>query len=184
MADGYPHLLADKDRYGKVRHYVRIRGRQKRRVHAEPGSAEFDAEYAQALAAAKENDPFTLPPRKRGAYSSELENFAGRLLVSARKRATERGIPWSLPTGYALNVLRQQDHKCCLSGLRFAIKRADDQRGGRLPFAPSLDRIDCAKGYEPGNVRWVLQAVNIALADWGEAQLVMIAQAIAAKHAS
>lgn len=37
---------------------------------------------------------------------------------------------------------------------------------GDNPWAPSIDRIDCHKGYEPGNVRVVCWAYNIARRNW------------------
>jgi hypothetical protein len=36
------------------------------------------------------------------------------------------------------------------------------------PYAPSLDRIDCRKGYTKDNVRIVVYALNVMLMDWGE----------------
>lgn len=35
------------------------------------------------------------------------------------------------------------------------------------PYASSIDRIDSTKGYEPGNVRVVLWAINCACCSWG-----------------
>jgi len=55
--------------------------------------------------------------------------------------------------------------KCELTGIPFDLSPRESSRN---PFAPSLDRIDCKRGYEQGNVRLVLAAVNYALSDWGE----------------
>lgn len=44
------HLVADTDRHGTVRYYVRVRGAKKVRLRADPDSPDFLAEYAAALA--------------------------------------------------------------------------------------------------------------------------------------
>jgi integrase len=46
----YDYLTLDRDRHGNVRWYVRKRPLAKIRLRAEPGTAEFDAEYRAALA--------------------------------------------------------------------------------------------------------------------------------------
>lgn len=48
------HLVADKDRHGNVRFYVRVKGAKKQRIKAEPGSREFlDAYQAATLGVSK-----------------------------------------------------------------------------------------------------------------------------------
>jgi hypothetical protein len=39
--------------------------------------------------------------------------------------------------------------------------------GRRNPYAPSIDRINCEKGYTRDNVRIVISAINMILSDWG-----------------
>lgn len=47
------HVVADRDRHGNVRHYLRLPGKAKVRLPGEPGSPEFLAAYSSALAAAE-----------------------------------------------------------------------------------------------------------------------------------
>lgn len=47
----YRYVVQDQDRHGKVRTYLRVPGRPKVRLHEEPGTPEFDAEYRRALEA-------------------------------------------------------------------------------------------------------------------------------------
>ncbi len=47
----YRHVVQDRDRHGNVRTYLRLPGRPKVRLHHEPGTPEFDAEYRAALEA-------------------------------------------------------------------------------------------------------------------------------------
>jgi len=50
------------------------------------------------------------------------------------------------------------------------------------PYAPSLDRIVPAHGYAPGNVRFVLEAVNVAMNQWGLETLLPILRAVLENH--
>ena len=45
----FKYLIKDQDRHGNVRVYVRIRGKGKVRLKAEPGTADFSAEYQAAI---------------------------------------------------------------------------------------------------------------------------------------
>jgi site-specific recombinase XerD len=43
------YLVSDVDRYGRRRYYVRIKGKKKVRINAEPGTEEFSFQYHQAV---------------------------------------------------------------------------------------------------------------------------------------
>ena len=45
----FKYLIKDQDRHGNVRVYVRIRGKGKIRLRAEPGTADFSAAYQAAI---------------------------------------------------------------------------------------------------------------------------------------
>lgn len=55
---------------------------------------------------------------------------------------------------------------CSVTGMSFSLVRPEG--GNRRPYAPSVDRIDASRPYEPGNVRLVCVCVNYALNEWGE----------------
>ena len=72
--------------------------------------------------------------------------------------------------------------RCAVSGLEFS----EVQVGGgkaRRPYAPSLDRIDPRRGYEPDNVRLVCAVANFAMNAWGLEPVLDMARAMAKKHA-
>lgn len=46
----YRFVVQDRDRHGNVRVYLRLPGKPKVRLHEEPGTPEFDAEYRRATA--------------------------------------------------------------------------------------------------------------------------------------
>lgn len=93
--------------------------------------------------------------------------WAPSAVWEARKRAKKRGLPFKqLDVGFVLRMLERQEYKCALSGIEFSAKRPRDSH--KRPWMPSLDRIDCARGYTPDNVRIVCVAVNTLLQDWGD----------------
>lgn len=97
------------------------------------------------------------------------------LLVESRSRRDGRSAFLS-PAEY-LAVVARANGRCEVSGLPFDSERA---AGKRAPFAPSLDRIDCSKGYIAGNVRLVSIIMNCALGDFGETALETAAKAFLA----
>lgn len=166
----YKYLSNDPDRNGNARTYLRRPGARKIRLFSEVGTPEFIAEYGAAMRGER-----PAPPRKRDPVEGRIEVLAEAAVLRARKRAYEHRRTFGLTVEDSLQLLRRQSYRCAVSGLKF---RAPDAPGFREPYAPSLDRINSALGYDPDNTRWVLTAVNIALSDWGEDQLVQIAAAI------
>ena len=63
IAITYPFLVADCDRHGNKRYYVRRKGVPKVRIRAVPGSAEFEAEYRVALSAVAQGAHVQSAPR-------------------------------------------------------------------------------------------------------------------------
>jgi len=57
--------------------------------------------------------------------------------------------------------------RCAVTGTPLSLKKVN----GRMPFAPSIDRIDSAGDYTMDNVRVVCVAANLAMNVWGERPL-------------
>ena len=70
------------------------------------------------------------------------------------------------------------DGRCALTGLQFARRPSSP----RHPFSISVDRIESSRGYEPGNVRVILLAVNLAMSHWGENALREISRALVGRE--
>jgi hypothetical protein len=87
------------------------------------------------------------------------------------KRAT---LEKTLTIGDILHII--QAGKCQLTGMAFDFKPAE--RTFRNPYAPSIDRIDSQKGYTKDNVRIVLSAVNAALGEFNEEEMLPILKAM------
>lgn len=94
------------------------------------------------------------------------------LCLTTRKRAREKGWAWNLDIP-AL-VARVHAGHCEATGLSF-------EWGTGSPWAPSIDRIDSARGYTMDNVQVVCWIYNQAKNTYTDAELLRLARAIASR---
>jgi len=106
--------------------------------------------------------------RKRQSQDSSrrkrLSTISGRsveLLRSARRRAREKEIPFTLTKRWVMDRLRSG--VCQETGMAFDMIMS----GGRNKLAPSIDRHDLTQGYTPYNCRVVIWAWNCARGQYG-----------------
>lgn len=92
--------------------------------------------------------------------------WVARTLFDCRKRCKSRGLDFALTAAWVLSRLERQHYRCAVSGVEFSARRPRDSH--KRPWMPSLDRIDCTRGYTKDNVRIVCVAVNTLLQDWGD----------------
>lgn len=91
-------------------------------------------------------------------------SWVGQMYQRAKDRARRRELPFTLSFERFVDVLRRCNGYCEVSGIAF-----DFHDQARIaPFAPSLDRVEAARGYTNGNIRIVCNCVNAALGNWGE----------------
>lgn len=76
-----------------------------------------------------------------------------------RRSAERRDLEWAMTIPYLDRQIVRQKFCCVLTGrkLIFNFGYNGDKNGNA-----SLDRIDCGRGYLPGNVRFVLKDINFA----------------------
>lgn len=91
-----------------------------------------------------------------------LEKRAQCLVANCRTRARRRGLEYDLDDMISEIQRRIDIGVCEITGAKF------DLSPGRKWNSPSVDRIDAKQGYVPQNIRIVCQAMNLAMADWGE----------------
>lgn len=91
----------------------------------------------------------------------------------ARRAAEKRGIAWTISIELLDRLWQEQGGVCPLSGRPLTMKR-----GNRRPSNCSIDRIDSAVGYVPGNVRWVRKEVNFAKQAMTDAELIELCRDI------
>lgn len=96
-------------------------------------------------------------------YAQTTRGRANQLLRSAKKRSINRNLKFDITSDWVEQKLIVG--VCELTGLPFDFKSSKNTY--RNPYAPSLDRINCSKGYTQQNVRVVLNSVNEALNEYG-----------------
>lgn len=77
-------------------------------------------------------------------------------------------------------LLIDSQGRCAFSGLEFNWHREPGWTSA--PFAPSVDRIECARGYTKDNVRVVCTCVNAGLGQWGDFVLMKMCQAVVSAY--
>lgn len=102
-----------------------------------------------------------------------------QLVYRTRQRAKEIAKPHDIALEYLDSMMTAQGRRCALTDIPFSLDRGAFRAG---PWAPSVDRIDCAGGYTRGNVRLVCHVVNVALNEWGDGVLRVVAEAISRKQ--
>lgn len=116
------------------------------------------------------------PPRGQAQSVEQLLRRAPRLLTNCRKNAKARGIPFALDLEMVRYMIQRSGGYCMVSGIPFDTEFTIN---GRHPFAPSIDRGDCAEGYCMENCQLVCVAVNMALHTWGPNVLYRIVEHMA-----
>lgn len=156
-------------RHGEPIWYFRRGPIGRKRLPDAYGSQEFMAAYNIALSGGD------VDYRPMGPFDKRQERTAvilDRLAQGCHKRAKRNGWEFDLTTQWLEERAKKQLFRCAVTGVPFELKTASRRgRGKRNPFAPSIDRIDCTRGYTKDNVRLVIFAVNIMLADWGDGVL-------------
>ena len=115
------------------------------------------------------------PPKQRKPIDYMPSLY--RLVVRAKGRAKDIGKDFDLTTDQVFALMEKQEYRCVLSGFKFALN--ERKSSARRVFAPSIDRIDCKRGYTIDNVRLVIVAVNIGLADFGDDAYIRVCRAVA-----
>lgn len=114
--------------------------------------------------------------RKITGLLDDLDQQYRRMYLNAERRAEENRRAFTITPQQFMDLICRANGACELTGLPF-------ERGeARHAFAPSLDRIDCARGYEFDNVRLVCFMVNAALGAWGLEPLLRMSEALLRKR--
>jgi len=103
---------------------------------------------------------------REGASIRVSDKHLYRMIERARLRAKKKNLPISIPIDELRKIVARCRGYCEVSG------HALEDSG---PFRPSLDRIDCSKGYTPDNVRITCLIANTAMLHYGESALAELA---------
>lgn len=91
-----------------------------------------------------------------------------------RGRARRSGIPFSVTALDLSSQINAQNWVCARTGIPFDLTIGS----GRLPFGPSVDRIDNALGYEPDNIQIVCNIYNFGKNVFTDADMLKFAHAL------
>ena len=103
-----------------------------------------------------------------------FSEWSRQAIIEARKRAKRKGNSCTIDRGFVLGLIQEAGGCCQLTGIPFDLS---DCEHFRRPFAPSIDRIDSNRGYDPDNVRIVCVMLNLAMNQFGEDNFAKIAEA-------
>lgn len=132
----------------------------------------FASDVENELINERDNDLFSA-----ASHNIPVTKFDLKLIYkSSVKRAKGCNREHSISETDIFDLYEEQNGCCAVSGLPFS---SGKNAAWRIqPFYPSLDRIDSKVGYTKDNVRLVCAAVNLALNDWGEDVLRLIAMGV------
>ncbi|GEM_PF-2421366 len=114
---------------------------------------------------------------REGNRRWQAKNPARHLLNTCRKSAQSRGHECAITADDIEALLAPMT--CSATGLPLTWEYAGPTRAN--PWAPSIDRIDCARGYVLGNVRVVCWAFNQMRGDFPDEVVFALAKALAAR---
>jgi hypothetical protein len=113
----------------------------------------------------------------------KIRHYMRALWRAAKTRARQKNIPFSITHDNLAAMVQVQGYACALTSIPFDFDRTGRrEKLRRKPFRPSVDRIEPSLGYVAGNVRVVCAAVNMALNEWGEDVLEIVAIAFLEKR--
>lgn len=102
---------------------------------------------------------------------------AKSLLRQCVNGAKRRGLDCAITADYIEAMLAPM--VCSATGLPLTWEHGGSTRAN--PWAPSIDRLDCSKGYVPGNVRVVCWAFNQMRGEFPDEVVMTLAKALAAR---
>lgn len=118
-----------------------------------------------------------------------VEDLPATLFKHYRSGALRRGYEFEITIEYVWELFVSQGGKCALSGvplkLTSRLKRLNNQ--GRPDWDvidASLDRIDNAKGYVPGNVQWIHKTLNFMKQEFSQDDFIKWCRLVAERHAN
>jgi hypothetical protein len=145
----------------------------KTRLEAEAELREWQRTRSHTFAARK---PVNALPRRTAG--ERIERIYWKSYYAACDRARKAGRPYMSKLEFAA-IVERAGGQCEVSGIAFSDHRPP---GARVrPWAPSIDRIECAQGYSASNCRLVCAAVNLAINEFGTDVFTKIALAVGAR---
>lgn len=118
-------------------------------------------------------------PRQIGKNNPNWKNgveIFSKFVRSAKRRDKDT----NLDTTYLKSVYDGQEGICPFTGIKMNLPKRSRYGINGDPYKASLDRIDNAKGYRKGNVRFVSYMANIARSSFTDEQLIEFCRRVVA----
>lgn len=90
-------------------------------------------------------------------------------------------VPFEITIEYAWELFIEQGRTCALTGLPLVVNYG---RKTGPPHTASLDRMDAAKGYVPGNVQWLHKDVNMMKRTFAEEYFIELCVRVASHQSA
>lgn len=119
----------------------------------------------------------TVRSRLKGKAPAPLQgcgDLTRTFVCKMEHRASRYGRAWAVDAEYLWGLFLKQERRCALSGIELTM-----QEPGKYYGTASLDRIDSAEGYVPGNVQWVHATLNVMKNDLSQTDFVAWCKAVA-----
>jgi hypothetical protein len=115
------------------------------------------------------------------AEANPTRAWAGRFLRSIRRqKKAGRKVTVNLTVDQIVEVIEKSGGRCALSGILY---RRNGKQGAQWN-SPSFDRIDSFRGYEPGNIRIILQCFNMFRGQMSDNDMISAARKLVNYHDS
>ena len=108
----------------------------------------------------------------------KLKHPDAYLFYRSRTRARRNGLEFTITREWVRSKI--EAGRCEVTDLEFVVEMGEP--GHSAPLNPSIDRLDCSKGYTPENCRVVCLIYNYACHTWGDTYVRIMAQALLEKE--
>lgn len=114
--------------------------------------------------------------QRRISTPGSIERLKSAMFYSMQNRSTKKGSGMMSKEEFE-RLWSESRGRCAVTNMKFSMQA--EKGKVKRPWAPSIDRLDVARGYEYDNCRLVCTAVNLAMNEWGEGVLHQIVRALA-----
>lgn len=118
--------------------------------------------------------------RKQCGHNKDNISWKGGDFISStihtfcRLRAKNANIPFNITIKDLEDQWLKQEGKCAYT--KFILTLPDHNRS--TDFNASIDRIDSSKGYEIGNIQWVIKKINVMKNEYSEEEFLNLCKIV------
>ena len=111
-------------------------------------------------------------------YYTTINGRVKSLLKTAKRRSVKFNDECDLDEDFLVEKLN--NGVCEVTGIVFDFTK--NSKYSKNPYSPSIDRIDCSKGYLKSNVRIVLWQVNLMKGELDDSEMIELCRKVIESH--